>query len=417
VAAGALARGKVPRGAAAAGIAIVVLVVLFGAGQGKNQLSQSRLETGLFRIETWKSALRMLARRPVLGWGAGNFSLEYPPFRSETEFQISHSDGKPGFKEVEDPHSSWVATAVETGIPGLLSLLLVVYVAARLWRYDLRHASDAETAAALAGLGGGALAYLIAGGFNTLTNHASHTVLFWSFLGLIEVFGETREWRPASRAREIRVALPVAAAVVLLFGAFWMFRVGSSERSFTAGMQAEDLRTREVLLREALHEYPQSWRAHYELGRLLSFSDRQAGAAEQARETLKLRPYHVEALNLEAISILRSGGDTANAERDLRQAIDVAPFYFKSYFNLALLEWDRGKGAEARRLLTQSIEHKPDHGASYYYRGLTSLAGGETSAAVEDLRMAKGLGFDVVGALEKDRPGVLQDPRIRELFR
>src|SRR5438477_12385069 len=120
----------------------------------------------------------MFARRPVLGWGAGGFAIEYPPFRSEEEFQISHSDGRDGFKEVEDPHSSWVATAVETGLPGLLALLLVAYVAARLWRYYVRRAGDPETAAALAGLGGGAAAYLVAGAFNTLTIHLSHTLLF-----------------------------------------------------------------------------------------------------------------------------------------------------------------------------------------------------------------------------------------------
>ncbi|HVR87069.1 MAG TPA: O-antigen ligase family protein, partial [Planctomycetota bacterium] len=152
LAAWALARGKVPRGATGSALAILAVLVSFVWGQGKDQISQGRLETAVFRIETWKSGLRMYARHPVLGWGAGSFSTEYPPFRSESEFQISHNDGKPGFKEVEDPHSSWMATAVETGTMGLLSLLLVVYVAARVWRYDVGHASDPETAATLAGL-------------------------------------------------------------------------------------------------------------------------------------------------------------------------------------------------------------------------------------------------------------------------
>ncbi|HEV3028096.1 MAG TPA: O-antigen ligase family protein, partial [Planctomycetota bacterium] len=82
VAAWALTRGKVPRGAAGVAVASLVVLVSFVVGQGKEQISQRRLETAVFRLETWKSGLRMFFRHPVLGWGAGSFSTEYPPFRS-----------------------------------------------------------------------------------------------------------------------------------------------------------------------------------------------------------------------------------------------------------------------------------------------------------------------------------------------
>ena len=90
----------------------------------------------------------------------------------------------------------------------VLAFLLVVYVAARLWRYYVKVAPDPDRAAMLAGLGGGAAAYLVAGLFNSLTLRTSHTVLFWSFLALIELVGETRPWRPASRSREWRAHAP-----------------------------------------------------------------------------------------------------------------------------------------------------------------------------------------------------------------
>lgn len=413
----ALASGKVPRGLLTAAGALLALVAAFGAGQGREQLSERRLDTARFRLEAWKSGARMFLQRPVLGWGSGAFQAEYPPFRSEAEFRISHSDGKDGFKEVEDPHSSWVATGVETGAFGLLGFLLVAYVSARLWRHYVRRATDPDSAAALAGLGGGALAYLVAGGFNTLTIHASHTVLFWAFLGLIEVLGDRREWRQGGRAREIRVAIPAAAAIVLLFGAFWTARLGGSDRSFTAAMGTADAKARERALREAIDANPQSWRAHLELSRTLSHLERHAGAAEEARQALKRRPYHVDALNQAAVSILRAGGDVAEAERDLRLATEVAPYYYKSYFNLALLEGQRGRSKESRALLTRSIEHKPDHGASYYYRGLAFLTEGEAASALADLMMARGLRYDVVAALRADRPSALNDPRFEELLR
>ncbi|HLY08639.1 MAG TPA: O-antigen ligase family protein [Planctomycetota bacterium] len=417
LAAGALRSGKVGRGLLTAGTAILVLVAAFVAGQGRNQISERRLGAALFRIETWKAGLRMIAKRPLLGWGAGSFQTEYPPFRTEAEFQISHSDGKDGFKEVEDPHSTWVATAVETGIPGLLALVLVVYVAARLWRYYVRRAADPESAAALAGLGGGALAYLVAGSFNTLTLHVSHTLLFWSFLGLMEVVGDLREWRAGSRSRETRVAIPAAAAVALLFGAFWTGRMGAAEQAFTEGMRTPDPSLREAQLREAIDLYPPFARAHFELAATLKAEGRAAAAVEQGRETLRLRPYHVEALNLTALSILGSKGDPYDADRLLREAIGIAPYYYKSYYNLALIEGGRGHLGEMRCLLGKSIDHKPDHGGSYYHRGLAFLIDGDPAAAVPEFRMAKGLAFDVAGALDADRPSARSDPRLAEFFK
>ncbi|MBV8879526.1 MAG: O-antigen ligase family protein [Planctomycetaceae bacterium] len=413
----AVALRKVPGGIRNPAGAALLLVAAFGIGQGARQLSAERLETAQFRLEAWKSGLRMLSKRPVTGWGAGSFQTEYPPFRSEAEFRSSHGDGRDGYKEVEDPHSSWVTTAVETGALGLLGLLLVVYVAARLWRYYAARAADPETAAAVAGLGGGALAYLVAGSFNTLTIHVSHTVLFWAFLGLMEVLGDPREWRQGSRARELRVAVPAAAAVALLFGAFWTARTGVSDQAFVEGMSSADPKARELHLREAVDLQPRAWRAHYELARTLSLAGRHAGALEQSRETLRLRPYHVEALNLAAISILRTGGSGDEAERCFREAMMLAPWYYKSYYHLALLEGQRGHSGESRCYLSKALQHKPDHAASYYYRGLTFLGDGDAASAVADLRRARTLGFDVAAALRADRPAASGDPRYEEFFR
>jgi tetratricopeptide (TPR) repeat protein len=375
------------------------------------------METASFRIETWKSGLQMLARRPLLGWGAGNFAREYPPFRSEAEFRLSHKYVQEGFVEVEDPHSSGVAAAVETGVPGLLAFLLVVYVAARLWRYYVCSAQDPDTAAALAGLGGGAAAYLVAGLFNTLTLHVSHTVLFWCFLALIEVLGDKRPWRQGSRVREARVALPAAAAIVAAFGAFWTLRVGMAEASFNEGMSSADASIRETRLREAVDAHPQSWRAHYELARTLMALRRYPGAAAVGKMTLRLRPHHVEALNLTAVSLSLGVGNDAEAQALLQHAIEVAPYYFKSYYNLGVFRGRRDRVTEARASFTESIRHNPAHALSYYYRGATFLAGGEAAGAIEDFRKARSLGFDVAAALRSEQPSVMNDGRFSEFFR
>ena len=416
LAAAAMGAKRVNRGAVAVGIALLLLVSCFGAFQLKQQISPERLETAGFRKDVWKSGLRMVAARPLLGWGAGNFAVEYPPFRSEAEFRYSHKYVTENFKELEDAHSSWVQIAVDTGVAGILALLLVVYVAARLWRYYVKVAPDGDRAAILAGLGGGAAAYLIAGLFNTLTLKTSHTVLFWSFLGLIELIGDVRPWRASGRSREARVAIPAAAAFVAFFGAFWAGRMGVADAAYIAGMSS-DHSGREARLRESLESNPYAWQAHCNLSLELYALGRFQGAAEEGRATLRLRPFHLESLNHTAISLIRAEGDPREIESLFRRALEVAPYYGKTYHNFATFERQRGNRAEARRLFGLAIEHNPHPGASYFWRGLLSYSEGDVPMAIEDFRKSKSHGFDVEGALKSQRLSAENDARLAEFFR
>jgi O-antigen ligase len=408
---------KVDRGFPVAAGALLLMVVLAGVLQGRQQLSPERMETAGFRLDVWKSGLRMAAARPVLGWGAGGFQAEYPPFRSESEFRFSHQNVTDAFKELEDPHSSWVQVAVETGTAGLLAFLLVLYVAARLWRYYVKAAPDPDRAAMLAGLGGAAAAYLVAGLFNTLTFKTSHTVLFWSFLGLIELIGETRPWRPASRSREWRAGVPAAAAVLAFFGALWAGAVGVADGAFTAGMSTNKASERESRLREALDSNPWSWRAHYELSLTLAAVDRLQGAVDEGRATLRLRPHHLDALNHTAICLLRTGGSEKEAEALFRRALEVAPYYYKTLHNFGLFERQRGNRVEARRLFSGAIDHNPGYASSYLCRGILAYSGGDVTMAIEDFRRARDLGVDVGTALRAERTAAENDSRLAEFFR
>lgn len=413
----AMAVKRVPRGALAAAVPLLLLVGVVAFFQTR-QFSSERMKTGAFRLDVWQSGLRMVGARPVIGWGSGGFSTEYPPFRSESEFRYSHEHPPEGFKELEDAHSSWVQTAADTGVLGLLALLLVAYVAARLWRYHVKVASDADRAAALAGLGGAAAAYLVAGLFNTLTLKTSHTLMFWMFLGLIEVLGDVRPWRPSSRARERRAAVPAAAAIVALFGAFWMSRMGLAEAAFSEGMtRTRDPNVREARLREAVDRNPYHWKARYELALTLSAVGRFAGAAEQGKEALRLRPNHVEGLILTAASIHQAGLVESEAESLFRRAIEIAPFYFKGFHNYGQFQRRRGNRAEAKELFSRAIENNPRFPSSYFWRGGLSLLGGDGEAALHDFRRARLYGFDVARALRAEFPSTVNDPRFAEFFR
>lgn len=60
------------------------------------------------RVGVWRFGLDLLSQRPWLGWGLGNFKLQYPPGLI------------PEYKYIAHPHNFWLLLAVEAGIPVLL---------------------------------------------------------------------------------------------------------------------------------------------------------------------------------------------------------------------------------------------------------------------------------------------------------
>ena len=99
------------------------------------------------RVRIVKDGLRMIAARPLLGWGLGTFPIVYPSFRSfYTNFFVNAA------------HNDYVQIAVETGLAGfalVCSFIVIFYFAAlrRIanWRTDV-HA--AVTLAAIIGVTG-----------------------------------------------------------------------------------------------------------------------------------------------------------------------------------------------------------------------------------------------------------------------
>jgi hypothetical protein len=103
-----------------AGLAVSLLLVLaIGAG-GTYAFTVARLkaldapsEVALPRTEIWKGALRLAVSHPF-GVGPGGFQAAYPPFQPQGF----------GGQRVYHAHNDYLELMVETGIPGLLLLML-----------------------------------------------------------------------------------------------------------------------------------------------------------------------------------------------------------------------------------------------------------------------------------------------------
>jgi O-antigen ligase/Tfp pilus assembly protein PilF len=407
-----------PRALAVPAAAVALLVGMTLAAQSGRQLSKERRETVSFRLEVWKSAGAMLLDRPLLGTGVGNFAVGYPAYRSDREFQLSNKYAPAGsFVELLDPHSSWVQVAVEPGLLGLLAFLLVVLALAREGSRAIRSASapDPDRVAFLAGLGGGAAAYLSAGLFNTLSVHASHTVLFWIFAGLMGrgVPGEGPP--PPRRPGLVHMGVCLAAAAVAAGVAWIDWGIARAERAINQANHASDALEKMGRLDRAIALFPEGWRAHFERGNVLSKMGRTPESIQAYRECLRWRPLHASTSNSLAVALLRTGQVEEGYALLLRAAQQV-PSFPLTYYNLGTLEMARGRMAEAEVWYGRSLEHRPEHAPSHYSLGEVLLRRGDVPGALPHLRRATELGYDVGQALHRDFPEALRDSRLKEFF-
>jgi O-antigen ligase/Flp pilus assembly protein TadD len=411
-----LRQKRVPWGRAIPGAAVGLLVGMTLVAQSGRQLSQERRETVSFRVEVWKSAGAILLDRPLLGTGVGNFAVWYPAHRSDREFQLSNKYAPAGtFEELLDPHSSWVQVAVEAGLLGLAAFLLVVLALAREGSVAIRSTRDPDRLAFLAGLGGGATGYLAAGFFNTLSVHASHTLLFWMFAGMMGKLGSGDGSPPGRRAGPGQIAACLGAAAVAAGVAWIDWGMARAERAINQANRIPDAQARMDRLDRAIALFPEGWRAHFERGNVLSKMGRNPECIWAYRESLKWRPLHASTSNSLAVALLREG-QVEEAYAILLRAARQVPSFPLTYYNLGLLEMARGRMAEAESWFRRSLEHRPEHAPSHYSLGEACLGRGDIPGALPHLRRAKELGLDVGTALHRDLPDAARDPRLKEFF-
>lgn len=73
------------------------------------------------RINRWKSAMRLFAERPALGWGPGTYMFVYAPYQKPWEKTIiSTNAGNRG-----NAHSEYIGPLAEQGVMGLVVVLVL----------------------------------------------------------------------------------------------------------------------------------------------------------------------------------------------------------------------------------------------------------------------------------------------------
>jgi len=101
--------------AAAAGVGVVLIAAALAAGTLAPRLLAGASKSLGYRLQYWQSTMRMIAEKPVLGCGPGNFQYEY------TRFKLPEAS-----EEVADPHNFLLEVWATAGTPAALVLLAVL---------------------------------------------------------------------------------------------------------------------------------------------------------------------------------------------------------------------------------------------------------------------------------------------------
>jgi O-antigen ligase len=117
------------------------LVILVVAGIAMGLVAQRNREGGISlsslthdassgaRLEEWKGTLRLVAQRPLVGWGLDTFRAEFPTVRSLEAAKLEPA-------VADRPHNQWLYLAYAGGLPALvlyLAFLVLLYRQGLAW--------------------------------------------------------------------------------------------------------------------------------------------------------------------------------------------------------------------------------------------------------------------------------------------
>lgn len=138
-------------------------------------------QSNLERLNRWSCAIRMWKDKPIFGFGPGTYQFEYGRYqRSYEKTRISTDFGTMG-----NAHSEYLGPLSESGVFGLLSILLVIgttlYTGIRVYFKSRKTSIRIFSLAVLVGL----VSYYLHGLLNNFLDTDKISALFWGFTAML----------------------------------------------------------------------------------------------------------------------------------------------------------------------------------------------------------------------------------------
>ncbi|MFC2096364.1 O-antigen ligase family protein [Bacteroidota bacterium] len=133
------------------------------------------------RINRWKCAVRMFGEKPFWGWGPGTYKFQYAPFQfSYDRTPISTNTGSLG-----NAHSEYLGALSESGVIGLLSFILIIFMAFRAGYRVYHHSNSKDIKQFALYIMLGLSTYFIHGILNNFLDTDKASVPVWGFIAML----------------------------------------------------------------------------------------------------------------------------------------------------------------------------------------------------------------------------------------
>jgi putative inorganic carbon (hco3(-)) transporter len=146
--------------------------------------SMSNISTdasNLERLNRWNCAIAMFKERPIVGWGPGTYMFEYAAFQHSKDITIISTN----FSDGGNAHSEYLGPLSESGILGLLSILILVGVIFYKGIFLYTQLDDHELKIILASVIVGLSTYFIHGVLNNYLDTDKASIPVWGFAAII----------------------------------------------------------------------------------------------------------------------------------------------------------------------------------------------------------------------------------------
>lgn len=139
--------------------------------------------SNLERINRWKSAIRLFEARPFWGWGPGTYQFVYGPMQRSTEKTIISTN----FGDMGNAHSEYIGPLSESGLFGMLSMLLIAVLSVYFGLKIYHKAKDQHIRFLGLAVTLSLISYFVHGFLNNFLDTDKASVPFWGFIAIIVV--------------------------------------------------------------------------------------------------------------------------------------------------------------------------------------------------------------------------------------
>lgn len=312
------------------------------------------------RFVIWANALAMARDHSFLGVGLGNFEYLYPLYNRAIRVDPTFS----AHAKAEEAHNDYVQTVAETGVLGISSFLLVLFLLLRRAWDRLGESADSLLLAISFSLA----AMLVVAFWDFPFQLPVSGAFFWIFAGMLWVVTEPPEPLPEG-GRRGRAWMPMAflalaatiaavASLAHLRAEFFFSRAIYGE--YEVETLEEKLGEAEKDFQRAMESFPYDYRYPHWMGILLLRRGKPVEALQVTGRALSLNPYSINTLNNLGI-LYRTLGDSARAIQAFETALKIWPEYLKVHNQLGQIYVEIGEEERAVQHFRESLRIDPEN--------------------------------------------------------